>query len=178
MYKKVQTQVPRRWIFSHYEVKQPSPRLPDRSVETKGIKNKKENYQAFYIKKSVYEEIIAYCKQALPYEACGLLSGINETGNTLWKIKNESVRLNRFYMSQEAIKRAVMEMNEKDENLTGIFHSHPTSPAFPSSQDIENNPYDQIAYFIVSFYKGKVDVGCFKLNNKKVIPVKLNIIDE
>lgn len=81
-------------------------------------------------------------------------------------------------MSQEAIKRAVMEMNEKDENLTGIFHSHPTSPAFPSSQDIENNPYDQIAYFIVSFYKGKVDVGCFKLNNKKVIPVKLNIIDE
>ncbi|SDN52838.1 Proteasome lid subunit RPN8/RPN11, contains Jab1/MPN metalloenzyme (JAMM) motif [Bacillus sp. OK048] len=122
--------------------------------------------------------MIAYCKQALPYEECGLLSGLNEAGNTLWKIKNESLRLNRFYMSKEAIKHAVMEMNEKDEKLTGIFHSHPTSPALPSSQDIENNPYDQIAYLIVSFYKGKVDVGCFKMTHKRVIPLNLIIIDE
>jgi [CysO sulfur-carrier protein]-S-L-cysteine hydrolase len=122
--------------------------------------------------------MIAYCKQGLPYEECGLLSGINETGCTLWKIKNESRHLNRFYMSKEAIKRAVVEMNEKDEKLTGIFHSHPTSLAVPSSRDIDNNPYDQLAYFIVSFYKGKIDVGCFRMNNKRVIPLKLIITDE
>jgi [CysO sulfur-carrier protein]-S-L-cysteine hydrolase len=122
--------------------------------------------------------MIAYCKQALPYEACGLLSGLNETGNTLWKIKNESLSLNRFNMSKEAIKHAVMGMHEKHEIFTGIFHSHPTSLAIPSSHDIENNPYDDIAYLIVSFYKGKVDVRCYKMNNKKVIPFNLLIMDE
>nr|WP_306074342.1 M67 family metallopeptidase [Neobacillus sp. 179.-C4.2 HS]MDP5194121.1 M67 family metallopeptidase [Neobacillus sp. 179.-C4.2 HS] len=130
------------------------------------------------MKKSVYEEMIAYCKQALPYEACGLLSGMNGTGNTLWKIKNESLSLNRFYMSKEAIKHAGMGMHEKHEKFTGIFHSHPTSLAIPSSHDIENNPYDDIAYLIVSFYKGKVDVRCYKMNNKKVVPFNLLIMDE
>ncbi|OLS34068.1 hypothetical protein BTR25_23245 [Bacillus sp. MRMR6] len=119
--------------------------------------------------------MIAYCKQGLPYEVCGLLSSINETGSTLWKIKNETRQLNRFYMSKEAIKGAVMEMNKNDEKLTAIFHSHPTSPAIPSSRDIENNPYDQLAYFIVSFHKEKVHVGCFRMNNKKVIPLTLII---
>ncbi|MFB3161480.1 M67 family metallopeptidase [Neobacillus sp. 179-J 1A1 HS] len=140
--------------------------------------NLEANPEDFHIKKSVYEEMIAYCKQALPYEACGLLSGLNETGNTLWKIKNESLSLNRFNMSKEAIKHAVMGMHEKHEIFTGIFHSHPTSLAIPSSHDIENNPYDDIAYLIVSFYKGKVDVRCYKMNNKKVIPFNLLIMDE
>jgi proteasome lid subunit RPN8/RPN11 len=131
------------------------------------------------MKKSVYDDMIDYCKHALPYEACGLLSGVKEeAGNTLWKIKNESLSLNRFYMSKEAIKRAVLKMNENGEKLTGIFHSHPTSPAFPSTHDIENNPYDHIGYLIVSFYKGKVEVGCFRMNNKRVIPLNLIITDE
>ncbi|MFJ5760206.1 M67 family metallopeptidase [Neobacillus sp. NPDC093182] len=140
--------------------------------------NLEANPENFYIKKSVYEEMIDYCKQTLPYEACGLLSGMNETGNTLWKIKNESISLNRFYMSKEAIKHAVTGMHEKHEIFTGIFHSHPASLAIPSSHDIENNPYDDIAYLIVSFYKGKVDVRCYKMNNKKVIPFNLLIMDE
>jgi proteasome lid subunit RPN8/RPN11 len=123
--------------------------------------------------------MIGYCKQALPYEACGLISGNKEElGNNLWKIKNESLSLNRFYMSKEAIKRAVIKMNENGEILTGIFHSHPTSLAVPSQHDIENNPYDHIGYLIVSFYKGKVEVGCFKMNNKKVIPLNLIITEE
>lgn len=130
------------------------------------------------MRKSVYEDMIAYCKQALPYEACGLLSGVKEEGNTLWKLNNESLNLNRFYMSKEAIKHAVMKMNENGEKITGIFHSHPTSPAFPSSHDIKYNSYDHVAYFIVSFYKGKVEVGCFKMDNKKVIPLKIIVTDE
>jgi [CysO sulfur-carrier protein]-S-L-cysteine hydrolase len=138
----------------------------------------RENTQEFEMKKTVYEEMIAYCKQVLPYEACGLLSGVKEEGGTLWKLNNESLNLNRFYMSKEAIKHAVMKMNENGEKITGIFHSHPTSPAFPSSHDIKNNPYDHIAYFIVSFYKGKAEVGCFKMDNKKVIPLKIFVTDE
>lgn len=142
------------------------------------MKNNQE-VQDFKIKKSVYEDMTNYCKQALPYEACGLISGFKkEIGNNFWKMKNETLSLNRFYMSKEAIKRAVIKMNENEEILTAIFHSHPTSPAVPSRRDIENNPYDNIGYLIVSFYKGKVDVGCFKINNNKVIPLNLIITEE
>jgi proteasome lid subunit RPN8/RPN11 len=142
------------------------------------LKNKQDNTDHFKIKKDVYEDMIAYCQQALPNEACGLISGVKGKGSTLWKIKNESLYPNRFYMSEEAIKLTVMKMEENGENPTGIFHSHPSSPAIPSSLDIENNPYTHLAYIIVSFYKGKVEVVCFKMENKKAKPLKLIVIDE
>jgi proteasome lid subunit RPN8/RPN11 len=142
------------------------------------IEYKQEITAHFKIKKAIYEEMASYCKSGLPNEVCGLLSGINATGQTIWKIKNESLNPNRFYMSAEAIKIAVMKMERNGEKLSGIFHSHPSSPAFPSSCDIENNPYHDLAYIIVSFYKGKVEVGCYKMDSKTLIPLELIIIDD
>lgn len=147
-----------------------------------GVRSNIESNQVgneyFMIKKDVYEDMISYCQDALPYEGCGLLSGIKATGDTLWKLENESLNLNRFYMSVEAIKLAVQNMANKGEKLSGIFHSHPSSPAIPSSHDIENNLYTYLTYLIVSFYKGKVEVGCFKMDDKTASPLKLIILDD
>jgi [CysO sulfur-carrier protein]-S-L-cysteine hydrolase len=128
--------------------------------------------------KVVYQEMIEYCRNHLPYEACGLLSGVEGRGLTLWKLKNESRGLNRFYMSREPIRQAIEKMEEHGEQPNGIFHSHPNTPATPSFQDIKNNPYTQLAYIIVSFYKGKVKIGCFKTDGKTAIPLELDIFDE
>lgn len=142
------------------------------------VENKPVTTAHFKIKKDVYEDMIEFCRKALPYEGCGLLSGITATGDTLWKLKNESLNPNRFYMPAEAIKLAVKNMENKGGELLGIFHSHPSSPAIPSSHDIENNPYTDLAYLIISFYKGKIEVGCFKMKDKTVIPLKLIVIDD
>lgn len=123
--------------------------------------------------------MILHCLKAIPYEACGLLSGNPLTGNTLWKMENEANKLNRFYMSSESIRKAAEKIAEKGEELSGIFHSHPTSPPIPSSFDRKNNPYPNLAYIIVSFYKGELDVGCFRIENEeKVVPIELVIIEE
>jgi [CysO sulfur-carrier protein]-S-L-cysteine hydrolase len=146
-------------------------------MEINGIRNDCSS-DHYIMGKVVYQEMIEYCRNHLPYEACGLLSGVTGKGLTLWKLKNESRRLNRFYMSRKSIKQAVEEMEEHEELPTGIFHSHPNTPATPSFQDIKNNPYTKLAYIIVSFYKGKVEVGCFKTNGKSAVPLELIIFDE
>jgi proteasome lid subunit RPN8/RPN11 len=142
------------------------------------IKYTQEITTHFKIKKSIYEEMILYCNSGLPKEVCGLLSGKNETGETIWKIQNEALNPNRFYMSTEVLKNAAMKMEKDGEKLSGIFHSHPNSPAFPSSHDIKNNSYYDLAYIIVSFYKGKVEVGCYKMDRNTLFPLELIIIDE
>jgi proteasome lid subunit RPN8/RPN11 len=148
-------------------------------METNEIQKNLDNKDnCFKIKKNIYKNMISYCQKAIPNEACGLLSGVQATGSTLWKIKNEALNPNRFFMSEESIKMAVKKMDEYGEKLSGIFHSHPSSRAFPSSLDIKNNSYTQLAYIIVSFYKGKVDVGCFKIDGKTVIPLRLIVIDK
>ncbi|WP_370222595.1 Mov34/MPN/PAD-1 family protein [Cytobacillus sp.] len=129
------------------------------------------------IKKKIYEEMISYCRSNLPYEACGLLSGAKGQCTTLWKIKNEYQNRNRFMMSAESIKAAVQEMEQLSEGLSGIFHSHPTSPAVPSTHDMNNNSYPELPYFIVSFYKGKTEVKGYKVVEKRYHPLSLKIID-
>lgn len=123
--------------------------------------------------------MVSYCETALPYEGCGLLSGKGGPGETLWKMENESKRMNRFHMSAQSIKEVVEKMAEKGEELTGIFHSHPNSPPIPSAADIQNNPYHDLAYIIVSFYKDEPNVGCYKISSSgEVFPLQLNIIDK
>ncbi len=143
----------------------------------KKINNKEFTLPDFFIKKTTYDEMIAYCKGLLPYEACGLLSEAEGKSSTLWKIKNETKRFNRFAMSSESIKIAVKEMKKKGESLSGIFHSHPNSPAVPSTHDIRNNSYPEFPYLIVSFHKGRTEVKCFKMIGRKVIPINIKIID-
>lgn len=144
-----------------------------------GINNSDKCEKEYILKitKDVYENMIAYCQMAIPYEACGLLSGHGSTAKTLWKLKNESQSLNRFHMSVEAIKHSVQLMGKMGEDLVGIFHSHPSSKAIPSSHDIENNPYKDLAYLIVSLQKGNKDVGCFKMDGRTVSSMKIIIID-
>lgn len=123
--------------------------------------------------------MVSFCLEAFPYEACGFLSGDPSTGKTLWKMENEANQLNRFYMSDGSIRLVAEKIEEKGEEFSGIFHSHPTSPPVPSLLDRKNNPYSNLAYIIVSFYKGEVNVGCYLIESEeKVIPVQLVIIEE
>ena len=125
------------------------------------VTNKHVRTAHFKIKKDVFEEMIACCQLELPYEESGLLSGIPASGDTLLKLKNESPSPNRFFMSVKAIKHAVHNMENKGEKSSDIFHSHPSSPAIPSSHEIENKPDIDLDYLIDEFYKEKIDVVCF-----------------
>ncbi len=145
---------------------------------TKNNQDMKVSLAEFLMKNSVYAAMIEHCKRCLPNEGCGLLSGAGISGDSLWPLENEANHPNRFHMSVQAIEQAVNHMEKKGENLSAIFHSHPTSPAIPSSLDIANNPYTDIVYLIVSFYKGEIDVGCFMMEEEKVVPMKVIILED
>ncbi|UQX55863.1 hypothetical protein M5V91_09580 [Cytobacillus pseudoceanisediminis] len=52
------------------------------------------NKNVVYINRSVLNEIINHCREDLPYEACGLLSGQHGRNEMMWKIRStEKVRL-------------------------------------------------------------------------------------
>ncbi|MED0895488.1 M67 family metallopeptidase [Aneurinibacillus migulanus] len=118
----------------------------------------------------VYEEMIAYCRQGLPNEACGLISGPagTDTGHTLWKLPNEAKQKNRFLLSEDTVAEALEEIRRKGDQLTGIFHSHPTKVAYPSAMDIACNPYPGVAYIIISFTDSPPDVRCFTMKDNKL----------
>ncbi|GIM47088.1 Mov34/MPN/PAD-1 family protein [Collibacillus ludicampi] len=116
--------------------------------------------------------------ELLPYEACGLLSGTNGKAETVWVIENVAQSPVAFEMNMEQVRRALQLIEEKKEELVGMYHSHPTAPPDPSEQDIVHANDLELAYLILSF-AGKVPVmKGFHIRKKKVIPLSLDVIED
>ncbi len=138
-----------------------------------------ESKQGYYIKSTLLREMVDYCRRHLPFEGCGLLSGTEQTGLTLWKLQNENRSVSGFSMSERAVAMALHQMKQKGEQLTGIFHSHPTTPPYPTKKDMKYNPYSNIAYIIVSFNTHPSEIGCFLVDNQnqKIERKRIVLID-
>lgn len=103
------------------------------------------------IPQHIFDKMIAHCRSGLPNEACGILSG---TGNQVSEIRRmtniEDSPVSYLMDSMEQFK-LMKELRRKDLLLLAIFHSHPSSSAYPSQKDVSLASYEDTVYIIVSF---------------------------
>lgn len=144
-------------------------------MEKDDSKRRKECF-VFPIKKEVWQGMIAHCFSNLPYEACGLLSGRNGRADTLWVMENVKRSPVSFEMDMEQIRQVFWMMERRGEEFVGIFHSHPTASPYPSTSDIAHASYPDQAYIIVSLANGTANVGCYRIVNRRVIPLSLKLV--
>ena len=132
------------------------------------------------------DEIIFYCKEIYPDEACGLLAGKTGSVEKIYKITN--IRHSSFNYEMDAIEQLRCEKTIRKAGLKiiGIYHSHPTSSAYPSQLDImrvywPGDPdmpiYPDACHVIVGLIGGVTEVKAFMINSRqKISEIKLNII--
>jgi proteasome lid subunit RPN8/RPN11 len=121
--------------------------------------------------------MINHCIKELPYEACGLLTGKNGIAKTIWRMKNIDQSPVSFSMDLEEIRQVFEIISKIDESLLGIYHSHPTDKAYPSAEDIAYNNYPGVGNLIISCASTTPVVKCFQINEKKVIPLNIELVD-
>lgn len=136
-----------------------------------------EQNKEFTFLPHIYTTMVQHCTGQKPLEACGLLSGKDATASTLWPMTNILYSPNSFEMDIKQIAQVFRQIQNKGEHLVGIYHSHPTAPAYPSPLDVLYANYPEVVYVIVSFIHIKADVGCFKIMNRKIKPVRY-IVEE
>lgn len=124
----------------------------------------------------VYQDMITRCLIQKPIEACGLLSGTKNMAITHWPMINVLQSPNHFQMDEKQIEDVFSQIQEKGERLVGIYHSHPTSIAYPSGGDIIHASYPEAIYVIVSLLKMTPEVSCFHISKGLVtsIPCMVN----
>ncbi|GIO28071.1 Mov34/MPN/PAD-1 family protein [Ornithinibacillus bavariensis] len=128
------------------------------------------------IPKELLQMVITRCHQVLPYECCGLLSGKSmKEVLTNWELKNESTTRSQFLVSQSNVRETLRKIEEKEEKVLMIYHSHPTAPPFPSRQDILHHPDVNVLMFIISFLNGRIDYKCFEVSGNGFSEVILEV---
>lgn len=127
----------------------------------------------FTLVQKLYDEMIAHCRSELPYEACGIVSGVNEKVDSVWKLTNESKSKNRYFVGKDNVQNTLNELVHKGEKILGIYHSHPTTSAIPSRMDLINHPYPNVKMLIVSFKKMDPVMKCYEIKNQHFVEITL-----
>lgn len=59
--------------------------------------------------------------------------------------------------------RAFREMDERDEELVAIYHSHPVSQPYPSPTDRAESHYPDVTYILLSLRTAEPEVRAFRI---------------
>lgn len=119
--------------------------------------------------------MIAHCKDGYPNEACGILAGSGNEVSKIYKMTNiENSPVSYFMDSNEQFK-VMKDMRENNLSMLAIFHSHPSSAAYPSAKDVSLAFYDDAVYIIVSLMGKEPVVKAFSIMEGDIKEVKIII---
>lgn len=126
--------------------------------------------------------IIEHCSAAYPNEACGILAGRDGRVERVYRMRNARPGPASYEMDPDEQFRALKEIRRDGMVLAGIFHSHTSSPAYPSGIDVQQAywpgtlfpNYPEAVYVIVSFRDpGAPVVKGFRIQDGAVDEVEL-----
>ncbi|MEK7267414.1 MAG: M67 family metallopeptidase, partial [Nitrospirota bacterium] len=125
--------------------------------------------------KNLFDEMISHCRDTYPNEACGILAGKESEILKVYKMANiEKSPVSYEFDSREHIK-AIRDMRENNHTMLAIFHSHPSSPAYPSAKDMNLAFYEDCIYVIVSLIEKQPVVKGFLIREGEIKEVGISV---
>lgn len=113
--------------------------------------------------------IIAHARGQAPQEACGILAGAGGGVRRTYRLGNTSDTPQSNYLADpEQQLKAFQDAERRGLALLATYHSHPSSPAYPSETDIALAYYPQARHVIISLAGGRPEVRCFAIESGRV----------
>jgi proteasome lid subunit RPN8/RPN11 len=131
------------------------------------------------IKQSDVDAIAAFAREGLPNEVCGLIAGkAVENLKTIEKVfflTNTDSSAEHFSIDPKEQLAAVKNMRELGLVPLGNFHSHPSTPARLSAEDIKLAHDPRASYLVLSLEEGSPILRAFEVKNGESLPQTLEI---
>jgi proteasome lid subunit RPN8/RPN11 len=126
------------------------------------------------IDQQLLQRIREHCLEEKPMEACGILTG--RAGHVLHAYATDNLSQSPvFYQVDPDQQGEILHLMEKrGEELVGIYHSHPTTAARPSRNDIQLAVHYPEAMRVIISLAGRIDMRAYVIRKGQVteIPIK------
>jgi proteasome lid subunit RPN8/RPN11 len=116
------------------------------------------------------DEIIAHARDEWPRECCGLLAGPAGAPAHLYRLRNVAPG-NKLYEIDPAqlYELEFRELPARGWEVVAIYHSHPSSPAYPSATDVSLAFWPEAYYVICSLAEvDRPDVRAFRIIDEQI----------
>ena len=124
----------------------------------------------------IYRRMVEHAREGAPLEVCGILGGRDNSVSEIRPMTNTDASHEHFTMEPREQFAVAKDFRSKDLEMLAVYHSHPTTPARPSQEDIRLARTPDISTVIVSLADSSApDVRSFKIRGGRVSPEKLEI---
>ena len=131
------------------------------------------------ISNKIFQQMLEQAKVEAPTEACGILAGSNSKVEKLYKMTNADSSSDHFMMEPKEQFKVVKDIRSASLKMLAIYHSHPTTPARPSAEDIRLSLTPNVIYVIVSLQDlDHPAIDGFLIENGNVTEVPVKIVEE
>jgi proteasome lid subunit RPN8/RPN11 len=127
------------------------------------------------IPQHIFEKMIAHCKKEYPYEACGILAGKGNRVSKIYTMTNIEKSPVSYLLDSKEQFNVMKDMRENNLSMVAIFHSHPSSSAYPSITDVNLAFYEDAAYVIVSLIQSTPVVKGFSIKQGEIEGVEVAV---
>jgi len=121
------------------------------------------------------DEIVAHARAGLPNEACGIIGGRDGRAATFYPAQPDEPSPYYYRIEARDQIRIMNELEDAGEELIGIYHSHVSSPAYPSRTDAEQAFWPDAVYLIVSLAGGDADLRGYRIADLEVTEVPVTV---
>lgn len=132
----------------------------------------------FYLEKKYADEMIRHARSEAPNECCGILAGSNDRVTKLYRSTNAEGSPVRYNIDPQELLAIYKEIEDKDWELLGIYHSHTHTEAYPSATDVTLALWPESLYFIISLKDpGQVVIRAFQIIEGEISEPELRIVE-
>jgi len=133
--------------------------------------------ESIILPRQLVNRILHQAQSSPDTEICGLITAKEGQPQRCIPIPNVSDQPQQLFAIDPGRQiDAMRRMREQGEDLFGIYHSHPHSPAHPSDTDLQQAGYPEALYIIVSLNtRGVLEMRGFRLQGSKAVQVQLEI---
>ncbi len=129
--------------------------------------------------KEIFEQMIAQAKSAAPVEACGILAGKDGRVEKFYEMTNVDNSNTHFAMEPSEQFSVIKDARANGLELLAIYHSHPTTPARASEEDIRLALTPGATYVILSLEDADEPViKGFTIEDGTVTEVPVGVVEE
>lgn len=127
-------------------------------------------------------QLLTWAEACRPNEACGLLAGdgppvAGGRATRFIPLRNAAQSPYRYLIDPQEQLTTMLELDDRDEVVWGIFHSHVASPAEPSVTDLGLAFYPESLYLICSLAGDDPHVRAWTLAGGQAAEVPLRIVE-
>ena len=98
---------------------------------------------------AMLDQVVAHARRDHPDECCGVIAGKDGVATRLFEMSNADRSPTGFTFESTEWLRVYREVDDADDELLAVYHSHTATEAYPSRTDVLWSRHNEFAHWLL-----------------------------